>query len=62
MNKIPKQLNTEILTILAIYLARCIQNEILAIYLARCNQNKRKTVAPHITYLMRSLVLLLTIF
>ena len=30
-------------------------------WLSRCNQNKRKTVAPHITHLMCSLVLLLTI-
>ena len=29
--------------------------------LSRCNQSKRKTVVPHITHLMRSLVLL-TIF
>ena len=30
-------------------------------WLSRCNQNKRKTVAPHTTHLMCSLVLLLTI-
>ena len=30
-------------------------------WLSRCNQNKRKTVDPHITHLMCSLVLLLTI-
>ena len=30
-------------------------------WLSSCNQNKRKTVAPHITHLMCSLVLLLTI-
>ena len=34
---------------------------ILKDWLSRCNQNKRKTVAPHITHLICSLVLLLTI-
>ena len=34
---------------------------ILKDWLSRCNQNKTKTVAPHITNLMCSLVLLLTI-
>ena len=30
-------------------------------WLSRCNQNKRKTVAPHVSHLICSLVLLLTI-
>ena len=34
---------------------------ILKDWLSRCNHNKRKTVASHITHLMRSLALLLTI-
>ena len=35
--------------------------EIYKDWLSRCNQNKLKTVALHITHLMCSLVLLLTI-
>ena len=34
---------------------------ILKDWLSACNQNKKKTVAAHITYLLRSLLLLLTI-